>query len=164
MKTNKTHSPEFEKELYSEVHFLDKYGMFIIVLLLSFIIYVTSNYNLKNSQCVNAISENTNYTSKGKVYTLNIAAIENFYIFSKDFELIIDDNHIPCSILVSDADKQQMKRIITFVSSKELNLDQMESAKKGSVRVVFFVSYRTLVINPIKSLLFHNREERNKSI
>ena len=157
---NNLHSPEFEKELYSEVHFLDKYGMFALVLLLSIIIYVASSYTLKDSQCVNAISENTNYTSlKGKIYTLNIAAIENFYIFSKNFELIIDGKHIPCSILASDEDNQQKKRIITFISSKELSSGQMESAKKGFVRVVFFVSYRTLVINPIKSLLFHNRND-----
>lgn len=43
MKTQNLHSPEFEKELYSEVSFLDKYGMFIIVLLLSLTIYVASN-------------------------------------------------------------------------------------------------------------------------
>ena len=73
MKTQNLHSPEFEKELYSEVSFLDKYGMFIIVLLLSLTIYVASNYVLRESHSVNSINENTNYTSiKGKVYTLSI--------------------------------------------------------------------------------------------
>ena len=84
MNTQNLHSPEFEKELYSEVSFLDKYGMFIIVLLLSLTIYVSSNYVLRESHLVNSISENTNYTSiKGKVYTLRITTIGNFYMFSK---------------------------------------------------------------------------------
>lgn len=159
MKMQNLHSPEFEKELYSEVSFLDKYGMFIIVLLLSLIIYVASNYALRESHSVNLISENTNYTSiKGEVYTLSIATIENFYIFSKACELIVDDRHIPCSILVSSEDNQQNEMMITFVSSEELSSAQIESAKNGFVKVEFRVSYRTLIINPIKSLLFRNEK------
>lgn len=160
MKTQNLHSPEFEKELYSEVSFLDKYGMFIIVLLLSITIYIASNYVLRESHSVNSINENTNYTSiKGKVYTLSITMIGNFYMFSKDCKLIIDNRHIPCSILAYSEDNQRNEIMITFVSSEELSSHQIESTKNGFVKVEFCVSYRTLIINPIKSLLFRNKKD-----
>ena len=158
MKMSSLHSPEFEEELHFEVQFFDKYGMFIIVLLLSLVLYIASSYTLKESQSVNVINENANYTShKGKVYSLNIIGIKNFYMFSRDFELVINNRHIPCSILAYNEDNQQNEIIITFVSSEELSSSPIESATQGSVKAEFYISYRTLVINPIKSLLFRNK-------